>query len=811
MHRIIQQLAATALSCVLPMVLLLVPATSALAANKFWKNSVVTGSWSTGTNWSATSATGVDNAGAPIGNDTVNIRPTDGANHTVTYDVGSSLTLTQLIVDLTGGPGATTTTFSMSMSTNDLTSSNEWIGNNGRGTFNHSAGKNTIAAGTGFLDVGVFGGSTGTYNLSGTGALVANTNEYVGDVGMGVFNQTGGTNTINGFNVLYLGYNAIGTGGTYNLSAGDLSLLNSDEYIGYNVSGTFNQSGGTNTVRTLSLGVGGTSAKGTYTLSGGTLSCNETELIGSGGMGIFNQTGGTNIADNLTVGDLASANGTYNLGGTGSLTTTTQYIGYGGNGTMSQTGGTNTVTGDLFIGLTTGIAGTYTLSAGVASVNSGTYLGGTSGSTGGSGGAGVLTVSGTGVLNAGSVLKVNNRAGTSLNLSGGTINTAALNFGGVPARFNWTSGKLNVTSNVTWDSAAAGTTTSAAFGPALVLGSDQTLMITGNETVGGTGAFGLTLNSGSTHYVTGDITLRPTGTITQNLGGALTYSTFTQVGGAFNGTLQNQGKFIYHSGQFNGQMVNHSGAYLVVAGEFSASNLVNDGDMVVINTSIGGPVVNNNAVTVVGSVDFNGPVSGPGDFFGPGTAHFNGGIAPGASPAEVSFEGSLALADTNTLFIEIGGITPGSQYDRLTIAGSASIDGILNVSLINGFTPSGGQQFTILTAGSIVDNGFVLAGPAASSFSMLVNGSNVILQAIGLAGDYNQNGIVDAADYVVWRKGLGTTYTPNDYNVWRANFGATIGSGSGAGSSANVPVPEPAVMVLLLMGALTILIRRGTK
>ena len=59
------------------------------------------------------------------------------------------------------------------------------------------------------------------------------------------------------------------------------------------------------------------------------------------------------------------------------------------------------------------------------------------------------------------------------------------------------------------------------------------------------------------------------------------------------------------------------------------------------------------------------------------------------------------------------------------------------MSLINGFTPTGGQQFTILTAGSIVNNGFVLAGSAASSFNLLVNSTSVILQAIGLPGDYN--------------------------------------------------------------------------
>ena len=60
----------------------------------------------------------------------------------------------------------------------------------------------------------------------------------------------------------------------------------------------------------------------------------------------------------------------------------------------------------------------------------------------------------------------------------------------------------------------------------------------------------------------------------------------------------------------------------------------------------------------------------------------------------------------------------------------------------------------------------------------------------GINGDYNNNGKVDAADYVVWRKYVNTTHTlPNDptggtigtaqYNTWRSNFGT---GGPGAGS-----------------------------
>jgi hypothetical protein len=60
--------------------------------------------------------------------------------------------------------------------------------------------------------------------------------------------------------------------------------------------------------------------------------------------------------------------------------------------------------------------------------------------------------------------------------------------------------------------------------------------------------------------------------------------------------------------------------------------------------------------------------------------------------------------------------------------------------------------------------------------------------------------VINAAEYVVWRKGLGTTYTQNDYNVWRAHFGQM--AGSGAGVSMNAAVPEPATLVLLLVGIL---------
>jgi hypothetical protein len=78
------------------------------------------------------------------------------------------------------------------------------------------------------------------------------------------------------------------------------------------------------------------------------------------------------------------------------------------------------------------------------------------------------------------------------------------------------------------------------------------------------------------------------------------------------------------------------------------------------------------------------------------------------------------------------------------------------------------------------------------------------LISITLPSDHNGDAAVDAADYVVLRKGLGTTYTQGDYDDWQANFGATLGGRAGASGSdhAKLPiVPEPATELLLVCGA----------
>ncbi len=64
-----------------------------------------------------------------------------------------------------------------------------------------------------------------------------------------------------------------------------------------------------------------------------------------------------------------------------------------------------------------------------------------------------------------------------------------------------------------------------------------------------------------------------------------------------------------------------------------------------------------------------------------------------------------------------------------------------------------------------------------------------------IEGDFNDDGFVDAADYTVWRDGLGTTYQPSDYDVWAANYGAGVPANAPAAASIGVPEPSGALLL----------------
>ena len=225
------------------------------------------------------------------------------------------------------------------------------------------------------------------------------------------------------------------------------------------------------------------------------------------------------------------------------------------------------------------------------------------------------------------------------------------------------------------------------------------------------------------------------------------------------------------------------------------------------------------------SLDINGvlnlnqktlTVSGAGTFNINNTVTGLGSIANGGTLGTGGATGlSGSLSSTGTLAIDIGGAATNS-FDSWSVSGAATLAGILSVDAVGGFVPAPGQSFTILTAASVSAASLTLGGPDAGLFTLVKNPTSLVLQSIGgasVAGDYNSNGVVDAADYVVWRNTNGQNVTPgtgadgngdgavnaSDYTFFRARFGNTSGSGVGSGAGA---VPEPTTAVLVLMACL---------
>ena len=200
-----------------------------------------------------------------------------------------------------------------------------------------------------------------------------------------------------------------------------------------------------------------------------------------------------------------------------------------------------------------------------------------------------------------------------------------------------------------------------------------------------------------------------------------------------------------------------------------------------------------------------------------------GSIAMGSSIPTFSFD-VFNLATT-------AGYTASMDFDSFTASGNTSVL-TTNLAAFAGSLalPAGvGQSFhTMLNTGAV--------GDFAATYTLLLSDENIVgaldkaltLMLTGkvvsgaLAGDYNNDGIVDSADYVTWRVSLANntplvneTASPGvvddqDYNVWRASFGTTsFGSGSGtAASTAAVPEPSTAALYLLALCATILTGRR---
>ncbi len=203
---------------------------------------------------------------------------------------------------------------------------------------------------------------------------------------------------------------------------------------------------------------------------------------------------------------------------------------------------------------------------------------------------------------------------------------------------------------------------------------------------------------------------------------------------------------------------------------------------------------------------------------GESTAVFHEPVTNSGSTIEV-FPGSTAVylqgltttGSGSALSVHLADPDEDPDFGSVEVSGAAALDGTLQVQLAGGFVPSLGDAFQILTAASGLTGTFsnALLPPLSSGldWELQYNPDSVVLSVIStvLPGDFNADGIVDAADYVVWRK---TDGSQEGYDLWRTNFDRTAGSGSGAAGSAGAAVPEPAGIVLVISALLVGVFRR---
>ena len=597
-------------------------------------------------------------------------------------------------------------------------------------------------------------GGTGTATVTGADSLLINSDQLiVGKFGQGTLNVTAGGQVQNTFG--QVGVNGGSTGAVTVTGPGSTWTSSGSLRVGVQGMGTLNITSG-----------------GSTSNSFGFIGLNS----GSNGMVIVEGAGSTWInSDNLHIGE--EGQGTLNIASGGAVSNQFGNIGHLANsvGAVSVIGPGSTWTNNVELVVGDGGTGTLDIMAGGAVSNTNAaYIGFSSTSDG------AATVDG-----AGSTWTNNG------NLCLGDAGDAVLEI----------SADGRVTNNIGVIGDVAGST-----GMATVAGAGSTWTNSGDLSVGedGMGTINI-LGAGSVSNINGFIA--------KNAG---SNGTTTVCGAGSNwetsGRLSIAGDALNSLNGGTGTLTIQPGGTVSVAQDII---LFPDGTL-----NLEGGTLDTEAISFQGGGQFN---------WTPGTLHvevFNGNLlnqdgtlAPGHSAGDTLIQGNYTQQSPGAIEIEIGGLGQGTQFDFVNVTGNALLDGELELKLINGFLPNPSQTFVVFNAASLIgvldnagngqrvttsngDGSFLVHYGPASPF----NQNQIVLTAFELASDYNQNGVVDAADYAVWRDNLGAVVgtLENDadggvigaaqYNTWVANFG-NPGSGAGTGAA----VPELATLYLLLL------------
>lgn len=625
-------------------------------------------------------------------------------------------------------------------------------------------------------------------SLDNSGTILINGYGVAMTVSGSLINESGGVFTVDDLQA-NISLGSLSNSGTIDLG-GTLIVGSQSPLIN---SGTINMNPGTLEINGSAVTLSG---KGTVNLGGGTITAaSATDVltnsdntiqgygnIGNGQMGLVNS--GTIVANN-TESALVIDPSSSGFNNKGTLTVDTgatlqitgpanSFVNFSGT---TLTGGTYLVDGTLQFGapgtsLVTNAAN-ITLSgtgAQILDLSGGNVLAGfaTNASTGTFAvvkgrsftTAGNFTNNGTLTVGSGSRFVVNgnlaNFSGTTL--SGGTYNiTGTFQFKGANIVTNAADITLNGThAAIISQTKANGLANFAtnAKGGKFTLSGNANFTTAGNFTNSGT----LIVNRGSKFDVNGSLANFFGTTLSggiYSIGGALQFNGANIVTNASNLTLKSPTAQILDQNDNNGLAnfaANGAKGAFTLAGDASfnsAGAFSNAGTLKVSKggtLSVGGnagytqtkgkTTVDGTLVTGTGGITVSG-----GSVFGNGGALDGDVTSSGAfnigdkllTAGSESITGAYTQNATGSLAIDIGGLTAGSQFDQLTVSSAATLNGILNLGLINSFVPAVGETFDVLNASSVTGTFSTVNGTSINSdehFVVVYNPTNISLDVV---------------------------------------------------------------------------------
>jgi fibronectin-binding autotransporter adhesin len=653
------------------------------------------------------------------------------------------------------------------------------------GTFTNAGTLETKSGATMTISGGTITNTGGIILSTGAGAKVALsgatiTGGTLTGSGGGVFTAQN-SSTLNGASAL-----TISTGTALSVANGQ--TLKATGTITNNGTVTLNSTG-TNTELELT---GNTTWGGTGTLS---LSNSATNLI-TASAGTDKLTNSSTIAGSGTISGLLIANS-----GTIEATQPVNLVVNPSTGTNTNTGtleATSLWTLDL--------KGTWTNTSGTIEANGATstvlldgaaITGGTltSTSTGVLVGENSATLNGV-TISTGSTLQVNN--GQTVNVSGTITNNGAASLNSTGSNT-----EINLTANTTL--AGTGTLTLGNNAANIITASAATDTLTNSETIQGAGNIGNGVaavvnmksitanqttaldidtgtggfnNKGTVTVATGD-TLDITGGAFKNLtgttltggiyaiSGTMQYNSTSLVDtNAATITLTGAGAKLENSSAANalgslasnsatgkltvssGQVLSDSATALSNAGTVtvaSGSKLTLTGATATYTQTAGSTTVSGTLTAPGGATVSGGNVFGTGGTWSGNVTNSGGTFNVGAAALTAGKEtitGTYTQGTGGSLDIDVGGTTAGTQFDQLTVSGAASLNGTMNLDLINSFVPTIGETFDILNASSVTGTFATVNGTGINGsehFSVLYNSNNVTLDVVAGAGLLAQN------------------------------------------------------------------------